>query len=64
MQYCCKGVITSNNLNAFQCFQKETYHTHLVVLYLDNVLQLMKKQDISKTELDQARLVNVEIQLR
>ena len=35
--------------------QKETYHTHLAVLYLDAVLQLKKKENVKKEELDIAR---------
>lgn len=35
--------------------EKETYHTHLAVLYMDHVLQLMKKDNVKKEELDIAR---------
>ncbi|XP_070566294.1 transforming growth factor-beta receptor-associated protein 1-like isoform X2 [Ptychodera flava] len=35
--------------------EKEKYHTHLAVLYLDSVLQLRKNEDTSKEQLDLAR---------
>ena len=39
------------------CFQKEKYHTHLAVLYLDSVLQLIKTNNVKKEEMDKARFV-------
>lgn len=41
----------------FCLFQKEKYHTHLAVLYLDRVLQLLKDSNTTKQQLDQARSV-------
>ncbi|XP_052801707.1 transforming growth factor-beta receptor-associated protein 1-like [Mya arenaria] len=35
--------------------EKEKYHTHLAVLYLDNVLKLMKTNNVKKEQLDMAR---------
>lgn len=35
--------------------QKEKYHTHLAVLYMDTVLQMLKKDGVKKEELDIAR---------
>ncbi len=35
--------------------QKENYHTHLAVLYLDTVLQLRKDASAPKSEMDLAR---------
>ncbi|KAL5007714.1 hypothetical protein ScPMuIL_016520 [Solemya velum] len=35
--------------------EKEKYHTHLAVLYLDSVLQLMTTNNVKKEHLDQAR---------
>ncbi|KAL3842523.1 hypothetical protein ACJMK2_020527 [Sinanodonta woodiana] len=35
--------------------EKEKYHTHLAVLYLDSVLQLMKNNNVKKEHLDNAR---------
>lgn len=36
-------------------FQKEKYHTHLAVLYLDAVLKLRENQNSKKEDLDKAR---------
>ncbi|KAK7098537.1 transforming growth factor-beta receptor-associated protein 1-like [Littorina saxatilis] len=50
------AVITYLEYLVFQRkLEKETYHTHLAVLYLDNVLRLMKKDNVKKEELDSAR---------
>ena len=39
----------------FYVLQKEKYHTHLAVLYLDNVLQMRKDVNAPKSEMDLAR---------
>ena len=35
--------------------QKEKYHTHLTVLYLEAVIKLLEASDVKKEELDVAR---------
>lgn len=37
------------------CQQKEKYHTHLAVLYLDAVLKLLKDPSAKKEDLDISR---------
>ena len=37
------------------CGQKESYHTHLAVLYLDSVLSMRKSANPNADQLDQAR---------
>lgn len=44
-------------------FQKEKYHTHLAVLYLDAVLKLRDNQNSKKEDLDKARYESSESQL-
>ena len=49
-------VITSTFLvSSFLCQQKEKYHTHLAVLYLDSVLQMRKDFNTPKSQMDLAR---------
>lgn len=51
-----KAVITYLEYLVFQKkLEKEKYHTHLAVLYLDNVLQLMKNNSVKKEQIDMAR---------
>ncbi|XP_053384249.1 transforming growth factor-beta receptor-associated protein 1-like [Mercenaria mercenaria] len=51
-----KAVVTYLEYLIFQRkLEKEKYHTHLAVLYLDNVLQLMKNNSVKKEQIDMAR---------
>ncbi|XP_060603083.1 transforming growth factor-beta receptor-associated protein 1-like [Ruditapes philippinarum] len=51
-----KAVVTYLEYLVFQRkLEKEKYHTHLAVLYLDNVLQLMKNNSVKKEQIDIAR---------
>ncbi|KAL4225569.1 transforming growth factor [Mactra antiquata] len=51
-----QAVVTYLEYLVFQKkLEKEKYHTHLAVLYLDNVLQLMKTNNIKKEQIDMAR---------
>lgn len=50
------AVITYLEYLVFQKkLEKEKYHTHLAVLYLDAVLQLIKTNNVKKEEMDKAR---------
>lgn len=48
-----RGIESVNRKFVFM--QKEKYHTHLAVLYMDTVLQMLKKDGVKKEELDIAR---------
>lgn len=51
-----KAVITYLEYLVFtKKLEKEKHHTHLAVLYLDNVLQLMKGNSVKKEQIDMAR---------